>query len=105
MSVSNIISIIPISVLLIVLSLFLLTGRGSFLIAGFNTMSKDRKAKYDSGALSKFFGKILLPMGLLLPFFVIDNIISWFVWVYCVVSFTLAIFAIIYVHKSKRFRK
>ena len=50
---------------LIVMSFFLLAGKASFLVAGYNTMSKEEKSKYDGIALSKFIGKILLPMGIL----------------------------------------
>jgi len=91
--------------LIIVLAIVLLTGRGSFLIAGFNTMSKDRKAKYDAQALSKFIGKILLPIGILLPFVGIERIAGWYAWVFVAVTLGLSIFAAMYVNAGNRFRK
>jgi len=39
-----------------VLSVILLSGRGSFLIAGFNTASKEKKAQYDAKKLSRVYG-------------------------------------------------
>ena len=42
------------------MSIVLLTGKGAFLIAGFNTMSKEKQAKYDKEKLTKFIGLILL---------------------------------------------
>ena len=105
MSVSDILLIVATSVLLTVLGLVLLTGRGSFLIAGFNTMSKDKKAGYDAAALSKFLGKILIPIGILTSLFAIESITGWYVWVYCCVVIALCIFAVIYANRSTRFRK
>ncbi|MCL2810845.1 MAG: DUF3784 domain-containing protein [Clostridia bacterium] len=91
--------------LIIVLAIVLLTGRGSFLLAGFNTMSKDQKAKYDAQALSKFMGKILLPISILTPFTAIESMISWFPWVFFAITMGLCIFAVIYVNAGSRFRK
>jgi len=42
------------------LSLYLLTGRGGFLIAGYNTLPKTQKEKYDEKALCKAAGSLLL---------------------------------------------
>ena len=92
MSVSDIWAIIAISVLLTVLGIILLTGRGSSLIACLNTMSGDKKAGYDAAALSKFLGKILTPIGILTSLFAIESITGWYVWVYCCVVLSLCIF-------------
>jgi len=91
--------------LIIVLAIVLMAGRGSFLIAGFNTMPKDQKATYDAKALSKFVGKILLPIGVLIPFTAIEGIAGWYPWVFVAVTFGLCIFAVAYVNTGKRFRK
>ena len=50
---------------LVALSLILLTGRGSFLLAGYNTMSKSKKEQYDTPALCRFAGKIFMPLAIL----------------------------------------
>jgi len=94
-------------ILLIVMSIFLLAGKASFLIAGYNTMSKEEKSKYDEIALSKFIGKILLPMGILCPGVAIAAIfnISWFHVLFMAVTFGLSIFALIYCNTGNRFRK
>ncbi|MEI6101333.1 MAG: DUF3784 domain-containing protein [Eubacteriales bacterium] len=42
------------------LSVVLLTGKGSWLIAGYNTSSKEEKSKYDSKKLSRAAGIMLL---------------------------------------------
>lgn len=46
-----------IGLLIIAMAIVLLTGRGAFLIAGYNTLSKEEKEKYDSRALCCFMGK------------------------------------------------
>jgi small-conductance mechanosensitive channel len=48
------------ALLMLVLGVILLTGKGANLIAGFNTMPKEEKEKYDKAALCKFIGKLLL---------------------------------------------
>ncbi|MCL2142331.1 MAG: DUF3784 domain-containing protein [Methanimicrococcus sp.] len=44
----------------LVLSLYFLTGRGGFLIAGYNTLPKAQKEKYDEKALCQSMGRFLL---------------------------------------------
>ena len=46
--------------LLLLISLVLLSGRGAWLIAGYNTMSREEKAKYDEKALCRRVGALLL---------------------------------------------
>ena len=52
--------------LMLALSLVLISGRGSWLIAGYNTASPEEKAKYDAGKLCRVTGWGLLPMALLI---------------------------------------
>ncbi|MCL2095824.1 MAG: DUF3784 domain-containing protein [Oscillospiraceae bacterium] len=97
--------------LFIITGIFMLTGRGTFLISGYNTMSKSEKAKFeekfDIKLLCRFIGKILIALGLpniLIGFPVIASI-SWLGWIYTVVVFAICIFAVIYANTSKSFRK
>jgi len=90
-----------------ILSLIMLTGRGSFLIAGYNTMPESEKEKYDAVALSKFIGKILLPIAILTILVGIEILLQlWWFWVIWGVSFTaLIVFAIVYANTGNRFKK
>jgi membrane protein YdbS with pleckstrin-like domain len=45
---------------MIIMSLFLMNGKGAFLIAGYNTMSKEKQAKYDVKAMCRSVGRFLL---------------------------------------------
>ena len=92
---------------IVAFSIILLTGRGSFLVAGFNTMSAENKKEFDRVALCKFMGKILLPMGVLCPGMAISANLNftWFPVVFIAIVIGLVIFAAIYANTGNRFRK
>ncbi len=65
------------------ISIILLSGRGSGLIAGYNTVSKEEKAKYNAKKLCRVYGGgmavitiLLLVMGALE-----DRLPAWFVYI------------------------
>lgn len=93
---------------LIIMALVLLSGRGSFLIAGYNTMPREKKETYDGQALCRFMGKILLPIGILVPLLGIDKVYfktKYMGPVFMFITLGLSIFAIIYANTGNRFRK
>ena len=97
------------SVLTVVMGIILLSGRGSFLLAGYNTMSKSKKEefrkKYDIDAICRFAGKLAILIGILIPLYGIEGITySWLVWVLTAVVTGICLFAIVYVNTGKRFR-
>ena len=47
-------------IVLIFFGILLLNGKGAFLIAGYNTLPKSEKEKYDEIALCKFMGKFMI---------------------------------------------
>ena len=97
-------------ILILIIGLVIQTGKANFLIAGYNTMSKEEQEKWDSKAMSKFTGWILLvvPAIILLvaciPIYFnfipnISLIVSW-------IAFTSIIIAgAIYMNVSSRFKK
>jgi len=93
--------------MIFIMGLIMLTGRGAFLIAGYNTKSESEKEKYDEKALCKFVGKILLPVGILTTLVGIESlIVLWWFWVIWIPSnIGLLIFAIVYANKGNRFKK
>lgn len=59
-----------------VVSILLLSGRGSGLIAGYNTASKEEKAKYDAKRLCRTFGGGMAVITLLLLFMgIFENVL------------------------------
>lgn len=93
--------------LLIALSAVLLMGKGAGLIAGFNTLSKEEKAQYDGAALSKFIGKYLLSIGLLMPAIPLGAVlkIHWLIVVYVAYMLISTIFVMVYCNTGNRFKK
>jgi len=92
---------------MIVMSLFLLNGKGAFLIAGYNTMPKEEQAKYDAKALCRSTGWFLLWTIfwiMLVPFGIHGENTGM---LYCTVGIitvsTLAF--VIYANTGNRFRK
>lgn len=74
--------------LLIVPSVFLLMGRGAFLIAGYNTASPEAKAAYDEKKLCRVTGGGLLVCGILVLLLAIlgENMPPWFTAVFIIVT-------------------
>ena len=84
----------------------MLTGRGAFLIAGFNTMSKEKQSKYKKEALCKFIGLVLLLVTLCTAGITLGAIFEIaFLWIACsVLLAAVIIFAIIFAN-TKVFKK
>jgi hypothetical protein len=82
--------------LMFVLSIVLLSGRGSWLIAGYNTMSKEQQKKYDSKKLTRATGimTIITSLALLALAFSLLNAIVFLV----ILSISVTI-TIIYTNK------
>jgi hypothetical protein len=97
-------------VLLIVLTACLLTGHGTNLIAGFNTLSKDEKEKFNKPALCRFVGKILIPFDVAIIILFLGTIVhaSWSMWAGIfigVASIPYIIVMSVYANTGNRFRK
>ena len=95
------------NVLLIVPAIFLLNGKGSFLIAGYNTMSPEMKAKYDKIKLCKLTGWLLIATGIILDIAVIAFIFEMMLLgnLLIVLLFASIFGVVIYANTGKRFEK
>jgi len=93
--------------IMIVAGVFMLTGRGSFMIAGYNNMPQSEKEKYDEKALCRFIGKIIIPLGILMIMAGIDRFTqSWGFWpVWATLFVGLLVLAVVYPNTGNRFRK
>ena len=47
-------------ILFLLIGMYMLTGRGSFLIAGYNMMSQEQKQKYNEKRLCRFTGVMII---------------------------------------------
>ncbi|MDR2204131.1 MAG: DUF3784 domain-containing protein [Nitrososphaerota archaeon] len=93
-------------VLFLVMAAFLLKGKGSFLIAGYNTMSKTEQAKYDEKALCRLTGILLLVFSFIMILWLIGayyDIVGLF---YCgiILMFASLLSFGIYANTSRRIR-
>ena len=90
-----------------VLGVSLLNGKGTFLIAGYNTSSKEEKAKYDKLALSKFYGKTFLALSASMVFWLLSDILQTdILFIIGLILFTgIIIFSLVYSNFGVRFKK
>lgn len=86
---------------MLVLSLILLSGKGGFLIAGYNTASKQEKQKYDEKKLCRAVGAFLLLTSLAMIPFPLGAGTGYLVFV--IVFFVVAIVVLIYYTNTKCF--
>lgn len=93
--------------LLLAMSIALLRGKGAWLIAGYNTMGKKEREKYDVAALCRFMGRYLLSVTLLLPAIPIGGIfkVNWLPLAFGLYVAISAMFVIVYCNTGNRFRK
>lgn len=92
---------------LIIIAIFLLNGKGTFFIAGFNTMSKEKRAWYDEKALCRCMGQLLLALALffaLVPVGVFFDI-QWLPFFAVAFVLVTVIAFIIYANTGNRFQK
>lgn len=97
---------IGVGLLLIALACVLLSGRGAFLISGYNMLPKAEKAKWNEKALCRFMGKILLLIGVGLPLPAIGAIydIPWLPTVCLLALIAVVVVALVYPNASGKFK-
>lgn len=91
---------------IIAISVVMMCGKGAMLIAGFNTMPKKEREKYDVRALCKFVGGILLPVGITMPAVFLGGFykLNWLIYLVIAIDVAIVIFAIVYANTGNRFR-
>ncbi len=89
------------------LGVVLRSGRGAFLISGYNMLSKEQKAKYDEKALCRFVGNMLFVIAIILVFAIIGGIyeIIWLISLSTTALIAFTIGCLIYVNTSNRFKR
>ena len=93
--------------MLVIMAVFLLSGKGAFLIAGYNTMTKSEKAKYDEKALGRFNGWLLIAISFLLLLVPVGMYLgmAWLAYGGFALVFVGTIGAVIYENTGSRFRR
>lgn len=92
-------------VIFVFLGIMLSLGKFSFLIAGFNTLTKEEKEKYDVKSLCKFMGKImfLIAFSVALPLIGEKYNIEGMIYLTPICIVGLVIFAVFYANTGNRF--
>jgi uncharacterized membrane protein len=102
-------SVILGGVVLIVMAIaaVLLSGRGGWLIAGYNTMSAEEKARYDEKGLSRAVGGMMLVVGILIAvsFIAKQNEMDWLFTLSIVLYVVVLLAGVIWINTGERYRR
>src|SRR5699024_10144062 len=93
--------------LFIILGMFLLNGKGSSLIAGYNTMSPEEKEKYDIARLTKFMGKMMFALSFSMFFWILSIAfeMNGLFYTGLILFLGIVVYMIIYINTGDRFKK
>ena len=104
MWISNVLA----GVLMLVLGMLIRVFNLSGLIAGYNTSSPEKKARYNERALTRFVGMMLISSGAVLAvggvFILLDVLSFYMMAISWAVFFVVMIFGLFYVNLSPRFK-
>lgn len=94
-------------VIFIIIGIFLMNGKGAFLIAGYNTMSEEEKVQYDTRALCKFMGKMMFVFASIMVLWILSAYyrLDWLLYLSIGIFIAVMLFMIIYINTSDRFKK
>lgn len=95
------------ALIIVAMALIMIFGKGSSSVSVYNIYTDTEKKKYNTKAFNKFLGKVLLPIGILIPSIAIGKIIDaqWIGVLYLVVVIGLIVFAAVYCSTGNRFRE
>ena len=90
----------------IIIGIMLSLGKWSFLLAGFNTMSKEEKAEYDMISVCKFTSKIMFIIAFSILLSILSDILMMDILLYIGVAITIVsvIFTVVYSNTGNRFK-
>lgn len=92
--------------LMVTLGILFSTGRGSSLIAGFNTLPDKKKAEYDMIALCKFMGKMMFALSFSVLLWLMCGMLdmSWLFYLGLALFMGLVIFMLLYINTGDHFK-
>lgn len=95
------------ALLLVLLGIYMIQGKGAFLISGYNTMPKEKKARYDGPAMAKFVGKLLFALAFSMLFWIVGMLFekSWMFYIGTALFLGFTGTALIYMNTGGRFQK
>lgn len=92
--------------LFVILGIVFLCGKGSFLIAGYNTSSQAEKNKTDEKALCKAMGKLMFVLAACVLLIAIGTVYAkTLLWIGFSLFFVITVGFVIYANTGNRFKK
>ena len=93
--------------LFVILGIVFMRGHGANLIAGYNTMPKEQKERYDALAMCRFMGKMMFSMAACILVMALAEPLRRTVLLYIGLGlfFIVVIFTLIYANTKNRFQK
>lgn len=93
--------------LFLALGIVFLHGKGSFLIAGYNTASKAEKEKIDEKKLCGYMGKLMFSFAGCFLVLMVSDLTGkmWLLWLGLALLFATAIGGVIYINTGDRLKK
>ena len=93
--------------LLVGLGLVFSAGKGTFLIAGYNTASKEEKDRYDEKALCRFVGRLMFVLAVCQGLMALGALWAgmWLFRTGCAAFLAAVLGGVIYANTGRRFQK
>lgn len=93
--------------LFMILGIFINLGKASFLIAGYNTLPKEKQEAYDTAALGKFMGKSMFALAFCMGLWTLSDVFDrqWLFTVGLILFICIIIFMLVYANTGNRFKK
>ena len=90
-----------------ILGIVLYSGKGAYLIAGYNTKEEQEKDQYDAVALCKFMGKMVFALCFSMCFWILGDLLrkDWLFTIGVLLFIGIVVFMIAYVNTKGRFKK
>ena len=94
-------------VIFLIIGIVLYSGKGAYLIAGYNTLEEQEKDQYDAVALCKFMGKMMFGLCFSMCFWVLADLLErdWLFTIGLVLFIGIVVFMLIYANTKERFKK
>lgn len=91
----------------VILGIVFLKGKGAFLVAGYNTASREERAKYDEKALCRFMGKLMFVCAGCFILISLGSVLEQMalVWLGIVLMLVMIFAAVIYANTGNRFKR
>lgn len=95
------------SILFVILGVVFCFGKGGFLIAGFNTLPKEDKEKFNVASMCKFMGKMMFALAFSVSLWTLSEYLKKpFLFTIGIVLFiSVIVFMLIYMNTGNRFKK